>query len=44
MSSKIIWTGLALILIPPIFGAVEAFVMAGAVVMGLGIVLMWLDK
>jgi len=44
MGTKLSWTGLALILVSPIFGLMSAFVVAGAVVLVIGVVLQWLDK
>lgn len=45
---KLAWTGLAMILITPIFGfkgvTAIAIAIAGAVIMSIGVVLIWLDK
>ena len=44
MGTKLSWTGLALMLVSPAFGLGEAFVVAGAVVLVIGVILQWLDK
>lgn len=44
MGVKLNWTGLALMLVSPVFGLPQAFAIAGAIVLGLGVILMWLDK
>lgn len=41
---KLSWTGLAIMLISPLFGLHPAFTIAGAVVLGLGVILQWMDK
>lgn len=41
---KLSWTGLALMLVSPVFGLPGAFVIAGAVILTIGVILIWLDK
>lgn len=44
MGTKLSWTGLALILVSPIFGLGSVFIVAGAIILVIGVVLQWLDK
>jgi hypothetical protein len=44
MAGKIIWTGLGLMLIAPEFSLGKVFVLAGAIILLIGIILNWLDK
>ena len=44
MSIKLCWTGLALYLVSTALGLAPAFVLAGAVILAIGVVLLWLDK
>lgn len=44
MGTKLSWTGLALTVIPSAFRLSAAFVVAGAVILVIGVVLQWLDK
>lgn len=44
MGTKLSWTGLSLILVSPIFGLAQEFVVAGAVILVIGVFLQWLDK
>lgn len=44
MGTKLSWTGLAMMLVFPAFGLSGAFVIAGAVVLSIGVVLQWLDR
>ncbi len=44
MGTKLSWTGLTLMLVSQVFGLGAPFVIAGAVVLILGVVLQWLDK
>ncbi len=44
MGVKLSWTGLALMLVSPVFGLPIPFVIAGAVILVIGVVLQWLDK
>ncbi len=44
MSVKLLWTGLTLILVAELLGFSHAVGVAGAVIMAIGTVLLWLDK
>jgi hypothetical protein len=44
MGTKLSWTGLALMLVAPAFGLGEVFVLAGAIVLVIGVILQWLDR
>ncbi len=44
MGVKLSWTGLGMMLVFPVFGLSGAFVIAGAVVLTIGIVLQWLNQ
>lgn len=44
MGVKLSWTGLALMLIAPAFGLGQVFVVAGAIVLSIGVILQWMDK
>lgn len=44
IGQKLSWTGLALILVSPVFGLGSVFVVAGAIILVIGVVLTWLDK
>lgn len=44
MGTKLCWTGLAMMLCFPVFGLSGAFVIAGAVILIIGVILNWLDK
>lgn len=44
MGIKLAWTGLALGIVAAVFSLGMAFVIAGAIVLVVGVVLMWLDK
>lgn len=44
MGGKLCWTGLAMMLVSPVFGLSEPFVVAGAIILVIGVILNWLDK
>lgn len=44
MGIKLSWTGLALVLVSEAFGFSHAVEIAGAVILAIGVVLLWLDK
>ena len=47
MGTKLSWTGLALVLVSPILGKGNlelGLVVAGAIILTIGIILQWLDK
>lgn len=44
MGSKLLWTGLTLVMVTGILDWGKEFVLVGAVIMVIGCVLMWLDK
>ena len=50
MSSKLLWTGLTLYLAVPVFlkvlglGGGDIFQVVGAVIMVIGMILLWMDK
>ena len=44
MGIKLSWTGLALVIVSEILGFGNSFQIAGAIVLLIGVVLMWLDK
>ncbi len=44
MGVKLNWTGLALVVVSEVFGFGHPFTIAGAILLVVGVVLMWLDK
>jgi NADH:ubiquinone oxidoreductase subunit 6 (subunit J) len=44
MGTKLAWSGLTILLVSPVFGLGKIFAIVGAVVLIVGVVLMWLDK
>lgn len=44
MGTKLSWTGLALMFIPPVLGLGQTMLVAGAIVLVIGVILQWLDK
>ncbi len=44
MSTKLCWTGLAFYTVSGALGLSSGFVLAGAIILAIGVVLMWLDK
>lgn len=44
MGTKISWAGLAIMLVSPVFGLGSIFVLVGAIVLVIGVVLQFLDK
>lgn len=44
MGIKLSWTGLTLVLVSSVFGLTNTFVVAGAIILIIGIILIWLDK
>lgn len=44
MGVKLEWTGLTLMLVSQVFGLGKPFVIAGAIILIVGCVLMWLDR
>ena len=44
MGTKLIWTGATFILAAPVLPAIPSVVIVGAVIMVIGLVLLWLDK
>jgi len=44
VGTKLSWTGLALMLVAPVFELGKVFVIAGAIILVIGVILQWLDK
>ena len=44
MSIKLCWSGLTLILVSSLLGLSQPFAVAGAIILVIGVVLLWLDK
>jgi len=44
MSNKLLWTGLTMIVALPLIFSIPALTVAGAVIMLIGCILMWLDR
>ena len=44
MGTRVAWTGLALMLVTPEFNINGIFVFVGAVILTVGVVMMWLNK
>jgi membrane-bound ClpP family serine protease len=44
MGSNLAWTGLALMLVSPVLSLNNAFVIAGAIILVIGVVIMWLGR
>lgn len=44
MSGKISWSGLCLMLVAPVFSLPNIFVLVGAIIMAVGVILMWINK
>jgi len=44
MGTKLAWTGLTFVIASELLGLKGGFVLAGAIIMAVGVVLIWLDK
>lgn len=44
MGTKILWTGLALLIAVPELFSIEGLIKAGAIIFLIGLFLLWLDK
>lgn len=44
MSTRFLWTGLTLVIVGGTFNWANGFAVAGAIIMAIGTVLMWLGK
>lgn len=44
MSGKLLWTGLTLVVASDLLKLSQPWAIAGAIIMAIGVVLLWLDK